>query len=380
MYVDGVAQTIYEIATPAGTIKPVTGRSSIGNTGDFGGLFGTPYQTDAPFHGYMDEVSIWNSALNSTQISEIYNGGQTTNLKDHSLYSNLVSWWRMGEEATNKNSDGFTIEEYSNNYIIPDVVGGHHGRMEGFSDFTKLNSLVIEKNGFVYENSTIEPPYGPSGITKVHAPTVYTSSVDPVTENNLIAGVVLYNEGFIILTGSWNMGDDVGDYLDNGTTQYPRWTYFASRMASSENKSRIQDLALDPGETPNNMNPEKHSLDDAVFYMAFSGTNYVPTRTMLLHAPKGRLNHSNNSTYVQFATPTFDSTGSTGYFENKKSPIKNIVSGAHASYSSSFEKRTYISKIGIYDKDRNLIAIAKTSSPIRKREIDNLTFKLKLDL
>ena len=47
--------------------------------------------------------------------------------------------------------------------------------------------------------------------------------------------------------------------------------------------------------------------------------------------------------------------------------------------TGSFEKQVYISKIGLYDKDRNLIGIAKLATPVRKREIDSYTFKLKLD-
>tara|TARA_R100001509_G_scaffold73906_1_gene41227 strand:+ start:176 stop:304 length:129 start_codon:yes stop_codon:yes gene_type:complete len=41
---------------------------------------------------------------------------------------------------------------------------------------------------------------------------------------------------------------------------------------------------------------------------------------------------------------------------------------------------TYISSIGIYDKDQNLIAVAKVANPIRKLESEDYTFKLKLDI
>ena len=41
---------------------------------------------------------------------------------------------------------------------------------------------------------------------------------------------------------------------------------------------------------------------------------------------------------------------------------------------------TYISSIGVYDKDRNLIAVAKLANPVRKLESEDFTFKLKLDI
>ena len=45
-----------------------------------------------------------------------------------------------------------------------------------------------------------------------------------------------------------------------------------------------------------------------------------------------------------------------------------------------FEKTVFINKIGIYDENKNLIAVAKLAKPVRKRDSDDLTFKLKLDL
>ena len=60
--------------------------------------------------------------------------------------------------------------------------------------------------------------------------------------------------------------------------------------------------------------------------------------------------------------------------------IKNIVSSSYHNYSASFKPVTYISKIGIYDKNKNLIAIAAMANPVRKLEERSYTFKLKLDI
>ena len=70
------------------------------------------------------------------------------------------------------------------------------------------------------------------------------------------------------------------------------------------------------------------------------------------------------------------------YKENDSIAIKNTISSSFAScdYTASFKKQTFINKIGIYDKDRNLIAIAKVATPVRKLETDEYTFKLKLDI
>lgn len=56
--------------------------------------------TAFPYSGNMDEVSVWNKALSQAEITELYNSGQPGDLNDHSAYSNLQSWWRMGDGDT----------------------------------------------------------------------------------------------------------------------------------------------------------------------------------------------------------------------------------------------------------------------------------------
>ena len=67
------------------------------------------------------------------------------------------------------------------------------------------------------------------------------------------------------------------------------------------------------------------------------------------------------------------------YTEDSRTPIKNIVSSSHPHFSESFKKQTYISQIGLFDDDKNLVAIAKLATPVKKTEDREFTFKLKLD-
>ena len=48
--------------------------------------------------------------------------------------------------------------------------------------------------------------------------------------------------------------------------------------------------------------------------------------------------------------------------------------------TGAFQKETYITKIGIYDDEKNLIAITHLSKPMRKLEDRDYIFKLKLDV
>ena len=184
------------------------------------------------------------------------------------------------------------------------------------------------------------------------------------------AGVVLYNEGFLVLTGAWHLSPHQQKY-DSVSDEYAKWTKF---MASG---------TVSSGNTP---------LVSSSYQINFEGVNYIPTITMMAHAKKGKLNYSTNPTFLlSSSSPSISS--STTYAENAKRGIFNTVSGSYydpgtarlktampSSHTSSFKKQTFISRIGIYDEKKNLIAVAKVATPVKKTEERDFTFKLKLDI
>ena len=104
---------------------------------------------------------------------------------------------------------------------------------------------------------------------------------------------------------------------------------------------------------------------------------------MFAHAQQGMLNHSNNPTFRDFDTLIGSGSeviATSSIFAEKATQVKNTVKSPYNDPTGSFKKQTYISRIGIYDEDKNLIAIAKVATPVRKRETDSYTFKLKLDI
>mgnify|MGYP003147723168 CR=1 FL=1 len=175
-------------------------------------------------------------------------------------------------------------------------------------------------------------------------------------------GVVLYNEGFIILTASYDLDNhqEVYEPGSGSDLKNSSWHYF--------------------GTTNSHVNAPSSS-----FAIQFEGVNFINTVTMFAHAKKNELNYSNNPTFLKKISGDKQSlvaSGSNFYLEdgNDTLQIKNIVSSSHTNYSASFEPVTYISKIGIYDENKNLIAIAGLANPVKKTESRNYTFKLKLDI
>ena len=198
-------------------------------------------------------------------------------------------------------------------------------------------------------------------------------------DNGKIAGVVLYNEGFVLLTGDWELDDNVASKerynwcptaVDGTVDQcdFPRWKYWGQL-------GDINDF--DNGGT----GCGESGVPSASFYMSFNGTNYIPTVTMLAHAKKGELNNSTNPTFLTYNQDNaiLSNEGSL-YAENSELTIKNTVKSPYDGYEATFQKQTWISQIGIYDEDKNLIAVAKLANPVRKTEDREFTFKLKLDI
>ena len=177
--------------------------------------------------------------------------------------------------------------------------------------------------------------------------------------DDLVAGVVLYNEGLILLTGSWDLSTTHTEkYVSDGSgVTAPRWNAFGRKTEETISSS---------------------------YGINVRGVKKVNTTTLFAHANIGEFNFSPNPTYVQHTgssagNPVAFSTSSLVYDEDRDSQLVNTVSSSFVGYDEKFQKQTFISKIGIFDENRNLIGIAKMATPVRKRENDSYTFKLKLD-
>ena len=181
-----------------------------------------------------------------------------------------------------------------------------------------------------------------------------------------VAGVVLYNEGFVLLTGDWDLSAHTEDYNSIGASTEPKWKLWGF-SPEPDNPAN---------EVPAPISPSSWDID-------FLGTNYIPTMTMFAHAKQGEFNNSVNPTFIDYEDRKDDSDllplRRTRYTEDQELHISNVVKSEHSNATGTFEKTTYISKIAIYDKDKNLIGIAKLATPVKKTESRQYTFKMKLD-
>ena len=179
-----------------------------------------------------------------------------------------------------------------------------------------------------------------------------------------VAGVALYDYGIFLLTGSWSLNaSDADNYFDASTTTQPSWLAFGSGINEpglSASKSG-QAVSTSPS-----------------YNVKVEGTNKVPTVTMLARAEKGELNFSTNPTFIQNGKSIAGSVTPTSFSESG-GDIKNIAKSEHTGHDSEYENTTYISEIGIYDDYKNLIGIATLANPVKKTELQDYLFKLRLD-
>jgi len=91
----------------------------------------------------------------------------------------------------------------------------------------------------------------------------------------------------------------------------------------------------------------------------FRSVNPIKSMVFLCRMAPGEVNASNNPTYY-----ITDETGKRW---------------AH-DWAKTNESITYITSIGLYNEDRQLVGVAKIAQPIRKRERDAIDIRLRLDV
>ncbi len=183
---------------------------------------------------------------------------------------------------------------------------------------------------------------------------------DNTTNDDSVIGHVLYKDGFIILFADWALTDDITireryRYLSrtDGPTafgiDFPRWVFFG--------ELGIKDLDLP-------MPPDEYYPVKTNFNLKFKGTTITPTINMIATAVPRELNYSQNPTFIynNFEDSEYDLQT---YHQIQEKELK--------------ETNTMISKINIYDEQKELIAVAKLAKPLTLDKTE-FNFKLKLDI
>ena len=292
-------------------------------------------------HGF-DGATVSSTYKMSSSVSRDY-FSTSTRVRVKALKNTLNHYSYLSPHYQFSSSYGDKATQNVNLVSIPSIMFGSSIKKGSVSlKYYITGSLVGELSDYRRNGELVQ--VGPAGSTG----------------SGSVAGVVLYNEGFALLTGSWDLNADSIDYE---TTTTSKWIHYGYGIKDST------------GTIPTISN----TTLSASFLMEYSGTTHTQTMTMLAHAPYGDLNHSTNPTFVASSDPDQFVSGSNKFVEAPKS-IKNVVYSQFTDVEPEFKKVVYISKVGLYDEHKNLIGIAKIATPVRKTEDHSYVFKLKLDI
>jgi len=213
------------------------------------------------------------------------------------------------------------------------------------------------------DKGTIELNYYITGTLVATAKDLYSDGRIIQTYGNATdkeVGVVIYNQGIMILTGSDSLHASVDKFLSPSSNASPTWITFGTGLNQVG-----QELS-------------HGKVLDSSYSINFKSVNKIPTLTMFAFSEKGEHNFSKNPTFLSRSSGKGYSHNTELYSEDKLK-VKKINKSPYSNYEEQFENTTYISKVGIYDKDKNLIAIASLANPVKKTEKRDFMFKMRID-
>lgn len=241
-----------------------------------------------------------------------------------------------------------------------------HGVSYGTLGESSVNMVCIP--GIFYgsriEKGSIKLKYSVTGALLAEARDLHADGrliqVSGSTTGSVV-GKVIYNQGLLLLTSSESLDSSYQDYYKSTSSKSsPDWTTFGTGITQVG-------TSLDHG-----------AVTGSVYTIDCKGVNKIPTLTMYAYAKEGEVNHSVNPSFLEDRTIS-DYIFSSSYYVETDKNIKKTNKSPYSDYEEEFENTTYISKVGIYDKDRNLIAIATLANPIKKTEKREFMIKIGID-
>jgi len=173
------------------------------------------------FEDKIADVVIFNKELSSAEVTELYNSGNVKDVRTHSAYDNVISWWKMGDDLDSTSTDG-----------IIDYVSGYHGTVENGASIVSETTLGSDNVGPISITRSgslgvgIESPESTlhvAGRTKIDGDLIVSSNAT-VAGNASISGPLSF-EDYMILSVTADNTD-----IQTGTSQFTFRVPFAMEL------------------------------------------------------------------------------------------------------------------------------------------------------
>jgi len=345
---------------------PITGSLVSGTYGSTSTALGSEPHIKTYSHGMFQSVydypylsssanHIFDVAIGVSPSGSLYGSTTSQQSKKVNIY-NQMAQILMGHDATG------SIQEFDEDGNI--LAGGTKLQECFFLNFGRLLAKdEIKKGSFELELGT-EAAYGQDTnamftdrikITDASGSDGYfvnspageygvlyaESSADtPLTNENVACGLLFYQAGIAVISGSvFNDADDAGLLATGkGTVD----------MIASSDSSGFTFVSASTIDTCAN------AIRSRIYNLQFNNTTELNSSIYFCRANHNDFNYSSNPTYL-----------SGSKLRVKNSTVDNPVS--------------YITTVGLYSADNELLAVAKLSEPLKKDPSTELTLRVRLD-
>ena len=287
--------------------------------GYFSGTFGAPGTKEADVQ-HQKKINIYN------QFAQV--------LVPYDVNGNIQQFDQDGDIAGggNKISSAFFIS--FGRLLAKDEIKKGSFRFDMYTTSPDGASASNERTGL----QTIGD-YGAATTFKQNSPTgeyglLYTSSAD--INNESAVGHIYYQAGVAVITSS---------IFQNATP-----TMTTASVMSTITTSSVGDLFIS-GTIVECANAIRYAYDD----LNFNNTTELNSTVYFCRANTSEYNYSSNPTYL--------------------SDSKIVVKGENA----FAEPSAYVTTVGLYSADNELLAVAKLSEPLKKTPSNELTLRVRLD-
>jgi len=313
-----------------------------------------------PFEGDIDDLSIWNRALTSSEINDIYTGTSPIGLTNNSGLLAYYDFEDTGNTLTNISSvsnttttaspsvSGYSIERDDGSGF--NVIQANHGTNQ-YSDSTATGSVVYKISGInAVGTGTASadhnamagvPPNAPIISTAINdpnsAPLDITVSISPdsVVGTGTLTGFELYRDGALITTTGL-----VSTYVDTvpneGNFEYSSKSISTHGTSVLSNLSNITTPSVpDAPATVNTSinNPNSNPFDITIGFSASPNDQGSAITAYKVYRSSDDVTYSLITTLGNSVLSYADTvTGSGGYYY-KISSVNNVGEGLQSAYS-----------------------------------------------
>lgn len=198
-----------------------------------------------------------------------------------------------------------------------------------------MDSRVTLKDTGASSDYRVNSPTGEYGILYI-SNSVGTPLDGITTSTQQAAGLLFYQAGVAVLTSSVFLGTAQGGLLSSSA----QWESNAQYLTASITGSNIETNA--------------NSLRHRMYNLSFNNSIELNSTIYFCHLGANEFNYSSNPTYLS-------------------------GSQIRVKAQSTDDPVSYLTTVGLYSSDNQLMATAKLSEPIKKTPATSLTFRVRLD-